>query len=84
MAVVKSFDRSPNPADVRVLGTSYQQPPVVSLVSDKDALSETSLGLFFNSVFESADSVRRSRAAIWTDCWDLYNGNNDWSSKAWW
>lgn len=81
---VKSFDRSPNPADVSGLGNTTRIPGPTSPVSDDDALSENNLKIFFGSVFNASDTTRRPRYLVWQDCWDIYNGNYDWSGKQWW
>lgn len=38
----------------------------------------------FGDFFRIAEEIRRPQAAVWTDCWDLYNGVYDWSGKEDW
>lgn len=81
---VKSFDKSPNPADVGGMGNTARIPAITKPVTDNDALTEPALREFFTTMFQIADNTRRPRELIWHQCWDVYNGVYDWSAKSWW
>lgn len=62
-------------------------PPVYGSTKDLDGvepLSEEALRPFFLAMFQSGDSHRQPREAVWDTCWALYNNEYDWSNKAWW
>jgi hypothetical protein len=80
----KSYDKSPNPADVGGLGNTTRTPAITKPVEDNDALTEPSLREFFNQVWVNADTARRPRYNVWLNCWDIYNGEYDWTGKQWW
>lgn len=80
----KSFSHSPNPADAGGLGNTVHRPGLTDPVSDNSALSEPALKTFFNSTWMMADTARRPHYNIWLNCWDIYNGDYDWTGKQWW
>jgi len=84
MPGVKTFYKTPNPADVGGLGVSPGQAGAIRVVKSPEDLDEEALVKFFQEALLIADNIKAPREPIWDDCWDLYNGVYDWSTKAWW
>ena len=82
----QTYDNFGQPIDAAALGWIGRDgpPPHYGKSEDPDPLSEDSLKKFFSAMFETADSHRKPREAIWDTCWQLYNNEYDWSNKAWW
>ena len=53
-------------------------PPERTLLSDEESAN------FFQEAFRVADEIRLPRERIWKPCYNLYNGQYDWSGKADW
>ena len=72
--------------DSHALGTTEGQtpPPAYKKTDQPDPESEANLKQFFEAMFTTADEHRKPREEIWRVCWDLYNNNVDFSTKAWW
>ncbi len=64
-----------DPADAK--DVSIAEPAKLNL--DEDLVTEQ-----FKELFHVAAELRRPMEDIWDECWDLYNGDYDWSMKEPW